>query len=124
MTQTHFCGLCSDVGNVLIAGADEQILGSPPIVQKWFSLLGSSFSTRLSLTVTSSTVLSPSKSWRPCILRFDKIIFPILDIRTVSKQYLVYLVKFGWAPHSRHSTAIHDMFEQTKRILVLIVWIG
>ncbi|KAK2957842.1 hypothetical protein BLNAU_7276 [Blattamonas nauphoetae] len=34
MTPTHFCGLSSDVGNALIAGADEQILGSPPIVQK------------------------------------------------------------------------------------------
>ncbi|KAK2942174.1 hypothetical protein BLNAU_22901 [Blattamonas nauphoetae] len=34
MTPTHFCGLSSDVGNALIAGADEQILGSPPIVKK------------------------------------------------------------------------------------------
>ncbi|KAK2941921.1 hypothetical protein BLNAU_23157 [Blattamonas nauphoetae] len=34
MTPTHFCGLSSDVGNGLIACADEQILGSPPIVQK------------------------------------------------------------------------------------------
>ncbi|KAK2957803.1 hypothetical protein BLNAU_7237 [Blattamonas nauphoetae] len=34
MTPSHFCGLSSDVGNALIAGADEQILGSPPIVQK------------------------------------------------------------------------------------------
>ncbi|KAK2961662.1 hypothetical protein BLNAU_3460 [Blattamonas nauphoetae] len=30
----RFCVLSSDVGNALIAGADEQILGSPPIVQK------------------------------------------------------------------------------------------
>ncbi|KAK2961674.1 hypothetical protein BLNAU_3472 [Blattamonas nauphoetae] len=35
MTPTRFCGLSSDVGNSLIAGADEQILGWPPIVQKW-----------------------------------------------------------------------------------------
>ncbi|KAK2949378.1 hypothetical protein BLNAU_15674 [Blattamonas nauphoetae] len=34
MIPTHFCGLSSDVGNGMIAGADEQILGSPPIVQK------------------------------------------------------------------------------------------
>ncbi|KAK2957794.1 hypothetical protein BLNAU_7228 [Blattamonas nauphoetae] len=39
MTPTHFCGLSSDVGNALIAGADEQILGWPPIVQKWSALL-------------------------------------------------------------------------------------
>ncbi|KAK2957772.1 hypothetical protein BLNAU_7206 [Blattamonas nauphoetae] len=38
MPPTHFCGLSSDVGNALIADADEQILGSPPIVQKWFAL--------------------------------------------------------------------------------------
>ncbi|KAK2944213.1 hypothetical protein BLNAU_20882 [Blattamonas nauphoetae] len=31
--------LSSDVGNAVIAGADEQILGSPPIVQKWIALL-------------------------------------------------------------------------------------
>ncbi|KAK2946079.1 hypothetical protein BLNAU_18987 [Blattamonas nauphoetae] len=65
MAPLHFCGLSSDAGNALIAGADEQILGLPPIVQKWFALLGSSFSTRLSLTVTSSTVLSPNNSLRP-----------------------------------------------------------
>ncbi|KAK2941770.1 hypothetical protein BLNAU_23318 [Blattamonas nauphoetae] len=34
MTPSHFCGLSSDVGNSVIAGADEQILGSLPIVQK------------------------------------------------------------------------------------------
>ncbi|KAK2953651.1 hypothetical protein BLNAU_11372 [Blattamonas nauphoetae] len=37
MTPNHLCGSSSDVGNALIAGADEQILGSPPIVQKWFA---------------------------------------------------------------------------------------
>ncbi|KAK2950197.1 hypothetical protein BLNAU_14883 [Blattamonas nauphoetae] len=65
MTPTHFCGLSSDVGNALIAGADESTLGWPPIVQKWCALLGSSFSTRLSLIVTSSTVLSPNNSLHP-----------------------------------------------------------
>ncbi|KAK2950187.1 hypothetical protein BLNAU_14873 [Blattamonas nauphoetae] len=35
MTPTRLCGLSSDVENALIAGADEQILGWPPIVQKW-----------------------------------------------------------------------------------------
>ncbi|KAK2960037.1 hypothetical protein BLNAU_4920 [Blattamonas nauphoetae] len=39
MTPPRFCGLSSDVGNALIAGADEQILGWPPIVQKWIALL-------------------------------------------------------------------------------------
>ncbi|KAK2944907.1 hypothetical protein BLNAU_3198 [Blattamonas nauphoetae] len=34
MTPTRFCGLSSYVGNALIAGAGEQILKSPPIVQK------------------------------------------------------------------------------------------
>ncbi|KAK2943435.1 hypothetical protein BLNAU_21618 [Blattamonas nauphoetae] len=34
MTPTHFCGLSSDVGNAVIAGADEHILRSPPIVHK------------------------------------------------------------------------------------------
>ncbi|KAK2957752.1 hypothetical protein BLNAU_7186 [Blattamonas nauphoetae] len=62
--QNHFCGHSSDVGNARIASADEQILGWPSIVQKWFALLGSSFSTRLSFTVTSSTVLSPNNSLR------------------------------------------------------------
>ncbi|KAK2941405.1 hypothetical protein BLNAU_23688 [Blattamonas nauphoetae] len=52
LLHIHFCGLSSDAGNALIAGADEQILQSPPIVQKRSALLGSSFSTRLSLTVT------------------------------------------------------------------------
>ncbi|KAK2963086.1 hypothetical protein BLNAU_2109 [Blattamonas nauphoetae] len=65
MTPTRFCGLSSDVGNAVIAGADDQILGWPPIVQKWFALLGWSLSTRLSLTVTPSTVLSPNNSLRP-----------------------------------------------------------
>ncbi|KAK2950210.1 hypothetical protein BLNAU_14896 [Blattamonas nauphoetae] len=41
MAHAHFCGLSSDVGNALIAGADEQILRLPPIVQKWFALLAS-----------------------------------------------------------------------------------
>ncbi|KAK2957751.1 hypothetical protein BLNAU_7185 [Blattamonas nauphoetae] len=62
MTPTHLCGLSSYVGSAMIASADEQILGSPPIVKKWFAVLGSSFSSRLSLTVTSSTVLSPNNS--------------------------------------------------------------
>ncbi|KAK2941667.1 hypothetical protein BLNAU_23431 [Blattamonas nauphoetae] len=48
MTPTHFRGLSFDVWNTLIADADEQMGYS----------LGSSFSTRLSLIVTSSTVLS------------------------------------------------------------------
>ncbi|KAK2944198.1 hypothetical protein BLNAU_20867 [Blattamonas nauphoetae] len=34
LLHIHFCGLSSDAGNALIAGADEQILQSPPIVQK------------------------------------------------------------------------------------------
>ncbi|KAK2946225.1 hypothetical protein BLNAU_18827 [Blattamonas nauphoetae] len=34
MTPTYFCELSSDVGNAMIADADEQILGSPPTVQK------------------------------------------------------------------------------------------
>ncbi|KAK2957741.1 hypothetical protein BLNAU_7175 [Blattamonas nauphoetae] len=34
MIPTHLCELSSGVGNPVIAGADEQILGSPPIVQK------------------------------------------------------------------------------------------
>ncbi|KAK2951217.1 hypothetical protein BLNAU_13833 [Blattamonas nauphoetae] len=34
MAPTHFCGLSSDVGDAVIAGPDEQILRSPPIVQK------------------------------------------------------------------------------------------
>ncbi|KAK2944399.1 hypothetical protein BLNAU_20701 [Blattamonas nauphoetae] len=29
MTPTHFCGLYSDVGNALIAGADEQTINDP-----------------------------------------------------------------------------------------------
>ncbi|KAK2960147.1 hypothetical protein BLNAU_5030 [Blattamonas nauphoetae] len=79
MTPTHFCGLSSDVGNALIAGADEQILGSPPIAKKWLALLGWSFSTRLSLNVISSTVLSPNNSCRPSTMHCDQIIFPNLD---------------------------------------------
>ncbi|KAK2961664.1 hypothetical protein BLNAU_3462 [Blattamonas nauphoetae] len=39
MIPTHFCELSSDVGNALIAGADEQILKWSPIVQKWSALL-------------------------------------------------------------------------------------
>ncbi|KAK2957855.1 hypothetical protein BLNAU_7289 [Blattamonas nauphoetae] len=34
MTPPRFCGLASEIGNALIAGADEQIQVSPPIVQK------------------------------------------------------------------------------------------
>ncbi|KAK2960013.1 hypothetical protein BLNAU_4896 [Blattamonas nauphoetae] len=59
----------SDVGNALIGGADEQILRSPPIVQKWSALLA------------------------------------------ISERLLVYLVGMGCAPHSRHCTATHDLFE-------------
>ncbi|KAK2961653.1 hypothetical protein BLNAU_3451 [Blattamonas nauphoetae] len=39
MAPTHFCELSSDLGNAMIAGADEQVLGSPPIVQKWYALV-------------------------------------------------------------------------------------
>ncbi|KAK2942617.1 hypothetical protein BLNAU_22468 [Blattamonas nauphoetae] len=59
LTPTQFSGLSSDVGNALIAGADEQIPGSPPFVQKWVALLGSSFSTRLSLTCLSNIIVVP-----------------------------------------------------------------
>ncbi|KAK2944763.1 hypothetical protein BLNAU_20296 [Blattamonas nauphoetae] len=38
MTPTHFCGSSSDIGNAVVAGVDEQILGSPPIVQKCASI--------------------------------------------------------------------------------------
>ncbi|KAK2943438.1 hypothetical protein BLNAU_21621 [Blattamonas nauphoetae] len=57
MTPTHLCGLSSDVGNALIAGADEQILGSPPIVQKWFALLAK---LRGHLPILSLVDISPS----------------------------------------------------------------
>ncbi|KAK2943445.1 hypothetical protein BLNAU_21628 [Blattamonas nauphoetae] len=36
-TTTHLCGLSSDVGNAVISGAYEQILGCLPIVQKCIS---------------------------------------------------------------------------------------
>ncbi|KAK2957797.1 hypothetical protein BLNAU_7231 [Blattamonas nauphoetae] len=55
----------SGVGNAVIADADEHVLGLFPIVQKWLARSGWSFSTRLSLTVTSSTVLSPNNPWHP-----------------------------------------------------------
>ncbi|KAK2943451.1 hypothetical protein BLNAU_21634 [Blattamonas nauphoetae] len=95
MTPTHFCGLLSDVGNSLIAGADEQILGSPPIVQKWIAVLGWSLSTRLSLTVTSSAVLSPNNSSRPSTMHCDQIIFPNLDFRTISKHISFFSSKWN-----------------------------
>ncbi|KAK2960052.1 hypothetical protein BLNAU_4935 [Blattamonas nauphoetae] len=98
MTPTHLCGLCSDVGSALIAGADEQILRLSPIVLKWFALLGSSFSTRLSLTVSSSTVLSPNNSWRPFTMHGDQIIFPNLDFWSSQKHASILSSKWD-VPH-------------------------
>ncbi|KAK2961656.1 hypothetical protein BLNAU_3454 [Blattamonas nauphoetae] len=110
MAPTHFCGLSSDVGNALIADTDEQILGWPPNVQKWIALLGSSFSTRLSLAVTSSAVLSPHNSLHPCTMHCDLIIFPNLDFSTISETLLIYLVEIECTPHSYRYTAIHYLF--------------
>ncbi|KAK2957757.1 hypothetical protein BLNAU_7191 [Blattamonas nauphoetae] len=98
MTPTRFCGLSSDVVNALVAGADEQILGSPPIVQKWIALLCWSFSTRLSLTVTSSTILSPHNSWRPRTMHCDQIIFPNLDFWP-SQKHFSFISSKSDAPH-------------------------
>ncbi|KAK2942176.1 hypothetical protein BLNAU_22903 [Blattamonas nauphoetae] len=109
LTPTHFCGLSSDVGNALIAGADEQILRSRPIVQKWFARLGWSFSTRLSLIVTSSTSLSPNCSLivGPCIV--TRLSFSISTFGP-SLNHLSFISSKWDARHiSHHSTAIHDL---------------
>ncbi|KAK2941771.1 hypothetical protein BLNAU_23319 [Blattamonas nauphoetae] len=118
--STHFCGLSSDVGNAVIAGADEQILGSPPIVKKLFAHLGWSFSTWLSLTVTSSTVLSPNNSFRPYSMHCDQILFPNLDFPSISKTHLVFLVEMKCPPRYHHSTATSDLFAPTHGIYVFV----
>ncbi|KAK2942062.1 hypothetical protein BLNAU_23027 [Blattamonas nauphoetae] len=110
MTPTHFRGLSFDVWNTLIADADEQSMRSPPLVLKWVTLLGSSFSTRLSLIVTSSTVLSPHNSLRPCTIHCDQIIFPILDFWTISNINLVYLLQMECGLHSHHFTSTQIWF--------------
>ncbi|KAK2963624.1 hypothetical protein BLNAU_1189 [Blattamonas nauphoetae] len=62
MTLTHFCGLSSDVGNVLIADADEQILGWPPIVQKWSALLVFLRCSSQCIYLHITTVVSPPRT--------------------------------------------------------------
>ncbi|KAK2941778.1 hypothetical protein BLNAU_23326 [Blattamonas nauphoetae] len=103
-------GLSSDVGNALIAGADEQIPGSPPFVQKWVALLGSpSLQRRLSLPVTSSTVLSKPVPSVPERCNLTRLSFTFSTFDHL-KTLLVYLVEIGCAPHSHYSTAIHISF--------------
>ncbi|KAK2960096.1 hypothetical protein BLNAU_4979 [Blattamonas nauphoetae] len=140
MTPTRFCRLSSDIGNALIAGADEQILGSPPIVQKWFALLGWSFSTRLyylsqsRLLDCSETILFISSKWDvphiPAVPQPPKIGFQI----TTPVDYLLTRYSRSWNRPSnihqkpmnpntlvesagQHGFSLHDTSSETEKIV-------
>ncbi|KAK2941927.1 hypothetical protein BLNAU_23163 [Blattamonas nauphoetae] len=90
MTATRFCELSSDVGNALIAGADEQILGSPPIVQKWFALLDEFGVALLSFSdvepfFDGTRTNSFSLNWTRCL--FDSFTELTFEYRRIARTF-------------------------------------
>ncbi|KAK2957762.1 hypothetical protein BLNAU_7196 [Blattamonas nauphoetae] len=94
MTPTHFCGLSSDVGNALIAGADDQILGSPPIVQKCHPrshICGSEiFELKSEISLVHFKKGSGFTCFVVCCRKEDKLDFPdsLSSVHTLQEPFL------------------------------------